>query len=326
MSATADAAQGDATQGGAARPDPAPVDAARADAPRRVRGTSVRDALQGAITAIGAAGCETPRLDAEVLLAHVLGVGRERLLLDRELIVAGPAVRAYQDAVRRRAVLREPVAYITGSRGFRQIELAVDPRALIPRPESELLVESALELPAGARVLDVGTGTGALALALAQERPDLQVSGSDRSAEALALARTNAIGLELDVEFAQADLLDGVSGEFDAVLANLPYVPERDRATLAPEILRHEPSGALFGGEDGLDVIRALLAQLASRKDVRFVALEVGAGQALVVAELLRMAGFAKVECMHDLAGMERVVRAERNVAAGPTREGSVKR
>ncbi len=127
MSTRADAAQGNASRGGAAG-----VGATRADAPRRVRGTSVRDALEGATTAIGAAGCETPRLDAEVLLAHVLGVGRERLLLDRELVVAGPPVRAYQDAVRRRAVLREPVAYITGSRGFRRIELAVDGRALDP--------------------------------------------------------------------------------------------------------------------------------------------------------------------------------------------------
>lgn len=299
---TADAARGDAVQGGAVR----------ADVPRRVRGTSVRDALQGAITAITAAGCETPRLDAEVLLAHVLGVGRERLLLDRELVVAGPPVRAYQDAVRRRAVLREPVAYITGSRGFRRIELAVDARALIPRPESELLVESALCLPAGARVLDIGTGSGAIALALKQERPDLRVSASDRSADALELALANAARLGLDVDFMQADLLDRVSGEFDAVLANLPYVAERDRVTLAPEILRHEPPGALFAGEDGLDAIRALLAQLATRASVSFAALEVGAGQAPAVAELLRAAGFAKVECMYDLAGMERVVKGER--------------
>ncbi len=287
-------------------------DAAQADAPRRVRGTSVRDALQGASTAIGAAGCETPRLDAEVLLAHVLGVGRERLLLDRELIVAGPPVRAYQDAVRRRAVLREPVAYITGSRGFRRIELLVDARALIPRPESELLVEAALALPAGARVLDVGTGSGAIALALKQERSDLDLSASDRSADALELARANAGRLGLDVDFVQADLLDGVPAEFDAVLANLPYVAERDRAALAPEILRHEPPGALFAGEDGLDAIRALIAQLAPRSSVSFVALELGAGQAPSVAELLRAAGFAKVECMHDLAGMERVVKGER--------------
>jgi release factor glutamine methyltransferase len=298
------------------------ADASRADAPRRLRGTSVRDALEGATTAIGAAGCETPRLDAEVLLAHVLGVGRERLLLDRELTVAGPSVRAYQDAVRRRAVLREPVAYITGSRGFRRIELAVDPRALIPRPESELLVEVALGLPAGARVLDVGTGSGAVALALKQERPQLDVSASDRSAGALELARANAARLGLDVRFVQGDLLDGVAGEFDAVLANLPYVAERERATLAPEILRHEPPDALFAGEDGLDAIRALIAQLALRGDVGFVALELGAGQAPAVATLLRAAGFAKVECMHDLAGMERVVKGERLPIEQSAREG----
>jgi release factor glutamine methyltransferase len=291
-----------------------------------VRGTTVRDALEGAITAIAAAGCETPRLDAEVLLAHVLGVGRERLLLDRELIVAGAPVRAYQDAVRRRAVLREPVAYITGSRAFRLIELAVDARALIPRPDSELLVESALGLPAGARVLDVGTGSGALALALKHERPDLHVSGSDRSGDALELARTNASRLGLDVEFVQADLLDGVPDEFDAVLANLPYVAERDRATLAPEILRHEPPDALFAGEDGLDAIRALIAQLAGRRSEGFVALEVGAEQAPDVTATLRAAGFAKVECMHDLAGMERVVRAQRKAVDRPAREESAPR
>jgi release factor glutamine methyltransferase len=316
VSTRADTAKGDASRGGAAR----------ANAPRRVRGTSVRDALEGATTAIGAAGCETPRLDAEVLLAHVLGVGRERLLLDRELIVAGPPVRAYQDAVRRRAVLREPVAYITGSRGFRRIELAVDARALIPRPESELLVEAALALPPGARVLDVGTGSGAIALALKQERPDLDVSAGDRSADALELARANAARLGLDVNFVQADLLDGAPGEQDAVLANLPYVAERDRAALAPEILRHEPPGALFAGEDGLDAIRALLEQLAPRRSVSFAALEVGAGQAPAVAELLRAAGFAKVECMHDLAGMERVVKGERLPIDEPPREESAQR
>jgi release factor glutamine methyltransferase len=291
-----------------------------------VRGTSVCDALEGAITAIGAAGCETPRLDAEVLLAHVLGVGRERLLLDRELILAGPPVRAYQDAVRRRAVLREPVAYITGSRGFRRIELAVDRRALIPRPESELLVEAALGLPAGARVLDVGTGSGAIALALKHERPELDVSAGERSADALELARANAARLGLEVDFVQADLLDGVPGEFDAVLANLPYVAERDRATLAPEILRHEPADALFAGEDGLDAIRALLAQLAPRSDVSFVALEHGAGQAPAVTELLRAAGFAKVECMHDLAGMERVVKGQRLPTEESVREELARR
>jgi release factor glutamine methyltransferase len=252
-------------------------------------------------------------LDAEVLLADVLGVARERLLLDRELSVAGPAVRAFQDAVRRRAVQREPVAYITGRRGFRQIELSVDRRALIPRPESELLVEQALALAPGTRVLDVGTGSGAIALALKDERPDLDVRGSDLSEDALALARANAVRLGLDVAFACADLLDGLADDFDAVLANLPYVAEGERATLQPEIVRHEPAAALFAGADGLDAIRALVAQLERREHVRFVALELGAGQAPAVAELLRSAGFEEVERVPDLAGIERVVSGARS-------------
>lgn len=290
----------------------APAGNARAARARRPSGTPARDALEGAITAIAAAGCATPRLDAEVMLAHVLGVSRERLLIDRELVVAGPAVRAFQDAVRRRAVEREPVAYIVGHRGFRQIELAVDARALVPRPESELLVECALTLAPGASALDVGTGSGAIALALKHERPDLDVAASDLSDGALALARENARRLALDVRFLHADLLAGVPDEFDAVLANLPYVAERERSSLAPEITRHEPPGALFAGADGLDAIRALTAQLAGRERVALVALEVGAGQAGAVAEGLRVAGFEKVECICDLAGIERVVTGER--------------
>jgi release factor glutamine methyltransferase len=288
----------------------APLEQAATPPPQS--GTSVRDALQGAITAIAAAGCETPRLDAELLLAHVLDVPRERLLIDGGLVVAGPAVRAFQDAVRRRAVQREPVAYITGRRAFRRIELAVDPRALIPRPESELLVEVGLGLPAGARVLDLGTGSGAIALALKDERRDLRVSGSDISAAALELAALNAERLSLQVQWLQSDLLDGV-GELDAILANLPYVAEGERDGLAPEIIRHEPAQALFAGADGLSLLRALLAALAEREDVRFVALEVGAGQAPKVAEMARAAGFDAIRLERDLARIQRVVTAERH-------------
>jgi release factor glutamine methyltransferase len=273
-----------------------------------VRGTPARDALDGAITAIAAGGCETPRLDAELLLAHVLGVTRERLLTDRDLIVEGPAVRAYQDAVRRRAVEREPVAYIVGHRGFRHLELTVDRRALVPRPETELLVELGLTLEQGARVLDVGTGSGAVALALKHERPDLRVTGSESSACSLELARSNGARLGLTVQWLQADLLQGVPDEFDAVLSNLPYVAEPERATLAPEILRHEPAAALFAGADGLAAIRALLLALRERHHVRIVGLEVGAGQAGAVAELVAQAGFASVRSVRDLAGIERVV------------------
>jgi release factor glutamine methyltransferase len=276
-------------------------------------GTSARDALDGAITAIAAAGCETPRLDAEVLLAHVLGVTRAQLLSDRELIVAGPAVRAFQDAVRRRAVQREPVAYIIGRRGFRELELAVDPRALVPRPETELLVQVGLTLPAGARVLDVGTGSGAIAIALKDERPDLDVTGSDVSEDALQLARANGRRLGLEVHWLRADLLSAIPDEFDAVLSNPPYVAESERAQLAPEILRHEPPGALFAGGDGLDAIRALVAQLVHRPRVRLLALEVGAGQAPRVAQLIDAAGFDAIRFECDLAQIQRVVIAERH-------------
>lgn len=275
------------------------------------RGTSIRDALDGALTAIAAAGCETPRLDAELLVAHALGVPRERLLLDRELSVSGPAVRLLQDFVRRRSVQREPLAYILGRRHFRRLELEVDPRVLIPRPETELLVEVALTLPRGARVLDVGTGSGAVALALKDERPDLDVSGSDFSADALELARSNGERLGLDVRWTAADLLDGMDGAFDALIANPPYVRDGDRSSLAPEILRHEPASALFAGADGLSAIRPLIAQAAARPSIRLLAVEIGAGQASTVAGLMR-AAFSSVRAERDLAGIERVLVAER--------------
>jgi release factor glutamine methyltransferase len=273
-----------------------------------MRGTPVREALDGAITAIAAAGCETPRLDAELLIAHVLGVSRERLLTDRDLTVSGPAVRAVQNVVRRRAVQREPVAYITGVRAFRRLQLAVDRRALIPRPETELLVEIATaSLPADVRVLDVGTGSGAVALALADERPDLHVAGSDLSEDALALARANGERLRLRVEWLHADLLTGIPDEYEAILSNPPYVAESQRAELAPEIVHHEPPGALFAGPDGLDCIRALIAQVAAREQVRTIALEHGVGQADAVAELMGAAGFRDIRSERDLAGIERV-------------------
>ncbi|MBI5103671.1 MAG: peptide chain release factor N(5)-glutamine methyltransferase [Solirubrobacterales bacterium] len=272
-------------------------------------GVAVRDALDSALVALRGARVATPELDAEVLLAHALGVDRAALWLDRDRAVAGDATRWFRDAVRRRAVERVPVAYLTGTRGFRHLDLAVDERVLIPRPETEHLVEAALGLPAGARVHDVGTGSGAVALALKDERPDLVVSASDVSEDALAVARANAARLGLDVSFARADLLHGVGGDLDAVVSNPPYV-ERD-APLPPDVARHEPAGALFAGADGLAVIRPLCTQAAATR-VTFLAMEVGAGQAPAVRALVAAAGFPEVEVIRDLAGIERVVVGRR--------------
>jgi release factor glutamine methyltransferase len=272
---------------------------------------SVHAALARAAGEIAAAGCETPRLDAEVLLAHVLGCGRERLLIDAPMELGARERARLAQLVRRRADEREPVAYIIGRRAFRGIELLADARALVPRPETELLVEAALALPQRASVLDLGTGGGAVALALASERPDLRVSASDVSAEALELARANARRLGLEVRLLQADLLEGLQDEFDAILANLPYVGELESATLAPEIVLHEPPSALYGGPDGLAPIRALARELATRRRVRTVALEVGAGQARAVGGLLGEAGFHEVRVLRDLAGIERVLVGE---------------
>ncbi|MGO9751657.1 MAG: peptide chain release factor N(5)-glutamine methyltransferase [Solirubrobacteraceae bacterium] len=272
-------------------------------------------ALRSATGELAAAGCEAPRLDAEVLLADSLGVPRSRLHSEPELVLEPAVLEGFEQALRRRSAEREPVAYILTRRGFRSLELTVDGRALIPRPETEHLLESALGLPQGWRVLDVGTGCGAVALALADERADLVVHGSDLSRAALALAAENSARLGLDVQWLHADLLEGLEDRYQAVLANLPYIAEGERASLAPEILRHEPHDALFAGTDGLSAIRRLAGQLALRPSVRFTALEVGAGQAPAVAELLRDSGFEEVRSERDLAGIERVVVGERVAA-----------
>jgi release factor glutamine methyltransferase len=265
--------------------------------------TTIRDALDSALIALTASGCETPRLDAEVLLAAAMGVSRAVVVADPSREIDPGAARTFQDWARRRAG-REPVAYILGSKGFRRLDLVVDPRVLVPRPETEHVVEAALELPAGARVVDVGTGSGAIALALKDERPDLDVIATDTSGDALDVARSNAARLGLTVEWVQTDLLAGVR-EVDAVVSNPPYV--RDGEQLPPEVARYEPVEALSGGPDGLAVYRRLVPAVRAP----FVALEVGAGQAPAVCELLEAAGFS-VAVTPDLAGIDRVVVGRR--------------
>lgn len=261
-----------------------------------------REALSAAVDALAAAGVEDPRLDAELLLAEATGLDRARLVSDPEAEISPPAARRFAEMVRRR-LRREPVAYILGRRGFHGIELAVDPRVLVPRPETELLVELALELKPG-RLLDVGTGSGAIALAVASELPECEVVASDTSPATLEVARANAerLGLADRVTFVEGSLPE--VGEFDLVLANLPYVAETDWPSLEPEVTEWEPREALLAGPDGLDAIRALLA---AKPPSDRIALEMGEGQAEAVGELLREAGFGAVETRADLAGIERV-------------------
>lgn len=268
--------------------------------------TSVRDALDSAVVALSASGVDSPRLDAELLLAAATGLSRAQIVSDPRLVLEPAEARVFADLARRRRE-REPVAYIVGEKGFRSIDLKVDARVLIPRPETEHLVEAALGLPPGARVVDVGTGSGAVALALKAERPDLDVVATDSSADALKVARANAALLGLEVELLEGDLLDPVEGRVDAVLSNPPYVADSDRRRLAPEITRYEPPEALFAGPDGLAIHRRL-APAARAAGASFVAVEVGAGQAAEVAALLREAGFTETRTVRDLAGIERVV------------------
>jgi release factor glutamine methyltransferase len=283
------------------------VSAAAEPGRRPSRGVTVREALDSARTPLRGARVDSPRLDAELLLAEALGIDRTALFAEPERELDGPATRRFQALVRRRAFEREPIAYLLGRKGFRHLELAVDRRVLVPRPETETLVEAALGLAKGATVVDVGTGSGAVALALKHERPDLSVLATEIDLGALAVARANAERLGIEVELMQGDLLEGVEGPVDAVVSNPPYVAEGENV---PPELGHEPRHALLAGADGLELIRRLVPQAAALAP--FVVLEVGAGQADAVAGLMGEAGLERTETVQDLAGVDRVVIGRR--------------
>jgi release factor glutamine methyltransferase len=254
---------------------------------------------------------DSPRLDAELLLAETLRLDRVGLYLNFERPLQADELAVYREQVRRRAG-REPLAYILGETEFWSLPLKVTPAVLIPRPDTELLVEQALaRVDGAARVLDVGTGSGALAIALAHERPAWVVTAIDLSAAALAVAADNARvnGVAERIDFVEGDLAALPEGPFDLIVANPPYIPHGDLATLMPEVRDFEPHLALDGGRDGLNAYRSLACQAdAVLGPGGWLLVEVGIDQAPVVQELFAGAGLTEIFTARDLAGIERVV------------------
>ena len=280
-------------------------------------GTTFRDQLAAATTALEAAGVASPRIDAEWLLAGLLGVGRVAVRLDPAGAVSAQLAERYGDAVRRRA-RREPLQRILGWEEFRGLRVRLTDAVLVPRPETEALVEWALALlPArgGRRLLavDLGTGSGCIACALAAERPDLDVVAIDVSPAAAAVAQenANALGLTARIRVVAADLLDGVRDlGADLIVSNPPYLPTGLVPELPPEVRTHEPVVALDGGADGLALIRRItaIAHRALRASGVLVVETAGGAQATAAAALLRTADFAQVAVRADLAGVDRFV------------------
>jgi len=277
--------------------------------------------IQKATEQLRSAGCDAPRLDAELLLGHVLGLSRAQLVSRWRQSPSPEQVRAFFMLVQRRAQ-REPLAYILGYKEFFGLEIEVDRNVLIPRPETELLVERAIEAarqidPAGKVIIaDIGTGSGAIAVSLAVSLPEAEIFAVDQSTSALAVAARNCArhGVSGRVRSLQGDLLSAVPGPVEMVVANLPYVAHAELETLGPEIRLYEPSQALDGGPDGLALIRRLLMQVAGAGyRPQAMLLEIGSTQGRAVVELVtEILGRADVSLIQDYAGLDRIVVVRR--------------
>jgi release factor glutamine methyltransferase len=277
---------------------------------------SVARVLRWAADDLKKRGCDSPRLDAELLLCKALGLDRVQLILQHERPLSDAELAVFKELfVRRRA--REPIAYILGAREFYGFELQVDRRVLVPRPDSEVLVDVALERTSErdmyGRALDLCTGSGCIALAFGLRRRTWKVTGTDLSEDALTLARTNAmrLGVPRNVHFVQGDLFQAVPANrrFELIVSNPPYIPSTEIAELMPEVRKFEPRLALDGGADGYQVLRRLVAEAPAHLAAGGVlACELGAGQSDQVAEFFEQAGFIDVRRTQDLGGHERVV------------------
>lgn len=266
-------------------------------------------ALEDAAGKLQRAGVDTPRVDAEWLLAHTISLSRSELLASGSRELSGHEERSFLACVERRA-RREPLAYVLGEWGFRRLTLSLDPRALVPRPETETVVERCLALLTDMpkpRVLDVGVGSGAIALAIADEHPFARVVGVDSSEAALALAEENRVrtGVDGRVRLVHGDLLGGVAGKFDLVVSNPPYVAAEEWERLQPEIRLYEPRAAFVGSAVAEAIARDAQAVLV---DAGVLVLEAGDGQAPGLAATLDDLGYEDIAITPDLAGRDRVV------------------
>lgn len=260
-----------------------------------------------------ARGIENPRLDAELIVAHALGIDRTRVIIDANRPLEGAELAKLRELVKRRRA-HEPIAYLRGEREFYGLRFRVDRRVLIPRPDTEALVDVALartqHVSLSMRMLDLCTGSGCVAIAVARQRPTAKIVAADLSDDALAVARANAARLgAYNVAFVKSDLFASIPGKFDIVTANPPYIPTAEIETLAADIKDFEPRLALDGGADGLDLVRRIAAAAPEHLVPGGVlALEIGAGEAATAIEILEAHGFTDVRADRDYGRIERVV------------------
>jgi release factor glutamine methyltransferase len=269
---------------------------------------TLAEVLKGATEYLAGRGIETARVDAELLLARALGLSRIELYTQHDRPLSDAERSAARELVQRRGQ-REPLAYVLGDWDFRRLTLKTDRRALVPRPETEIVVERCLALLTGVtapRLADVGTGTGAIALALKQERPDAIVVATDSSADALELAQENAAANELEIEFVEGDLLADIAGPLDLVVSNPPYVGAEELDALEPEVRDWEPRGALVDQGQTLRLARDAQSVLEG-----WLVLEVHEEHAQALSGELAKLGYRRVSIGLDLSGRERVLEAQ---------------